>query len=67
MTTLHAALVTPLTGPLASCGQACVTGLTQWAKHAALLPPPWTGVDLDVRETGSDVGTSISAGSSSRD
>src|SRR5215469_1546464 len=61
MTTLRAALVTPLTGPLASFGKACATGLTLWAEHAALLPPPWTDVELDVRDTGSDVGTSIRA------
>ena len=59
MTSLHATLVTPLTGPLAPFGQACATGLTVWAQHAALLPPPWTDVDLDVRGTGSDVGASI--------
>src|SRR5260221_5413184 len=61
MTTLRAALVTPLTGPLAQFEQACATGLTLWAEHAARLPPPWTGVDLDVRDTGSDVNTRIRA------
>src|SRR5712691_10969235 len=61
MTTLRAALVTPLTGPLAPFGQACARGLTLWAEHAALLPPPWTDVDLEVRDTGSDVGASIRA------
>ena len=60
MTSLRAALVTPLTGPLAPFGQACATGLSLWARHAARLPP-WTGVDLDVRDTGSDVGASIRA------
>ena len=49
----------PLTGPLAPFGQACASGLTLWAEHAALLPPPWTDVDLEVRDTGSDVGASI--------
>ena len=61
MTSLRAALVTPLTGPLAPFGQACATGLSLWARHAARLPPPWTDVDLDVRDTGSDVGTGIHA------
>lgn len=61
MTSLRAALVTPLTGPLAPFGQACATGLSLWARHAALLPPPWTGVDLDVRDIGGDVGASIHA------
>src|SRR5215467_4055705 len=61
MTSLRAALVTPLTGPLAPFGQACATGLSLWARHAARLPPPWTDVDLDVRDTGSDVGASIRA------
>src|SRR5215469_1070901 len=55
MTRLRAALITPLTGPLAPFGQACATGLSLWARHAASLPPPWTGVDLDVRDIGSDV------------
>src|SRR6266581_4964236 len=60
-TNLRAALVTPLTGPLASFGQACATGLTLWARHAARLPPPWTGVELDVRDIGSDVRASMRA------
>ncbi len=61
MTSLRAALVTPWTGPLASFGQACATGLTLWAEHAARLPPPWTGVELNVRDLGSDVGASMRA------
>src|SRR5256885_380042 len=61
MTRLRAALITPLTGPLAPFGQACATGLTLWAEHTARLPPPWTGVELDVRDIGSDVGTSMRA------
>ena len=61
MTRLRAALITPLTGPLAPFGQACAIGLSLWARHAASLPPPWTGVDLDVRDTGSDVRTSMRA------
>ncbi|MBO0784278.1 MAG: ABC transporter substrate-binding protein [Ktedonobacteraceae bacterium] len=61
MTSLRATLVTPLTGPLAPFGQACATGLSLWARHAACLPPPWTNVDLNVRDTGSDVRASMRA------
>lgn len=61
MTRLRAALITPLTGPLAPFGQAGATGLALWARHAARLPPPWTGVDLDVRDSGGDVRASVHA------
>src|SRR5438105_9141854 len=61
MTTLRAALVTPLTGPLATFGRASATGLAVWAKHAARLPAPWTKVELDVRDTGSDSGAAMRA------
>jgi branched-chain amino acid transport system substrate-binding protein len=61
MTRLRATLVTPLTGPLAPFGLACAIGLTVWAEHTARLPPPWTGVDLDVRDLGSNVGASMRA------
>lgn len=61
MTSLRAALVTPLTGPLAPFGQACATGLSLWAKHAARLPPPWMDVELNVRDIGSDVRASMRA------
>src|SRR5260370_4678966 len=61
MTSLHAALVTPLTGPLAPFGQAGATGLALWARHAVSLPPPWTGVELDVRGIGSDAGAAMRA------
>jgi branched-chain amino acid transport system substrate-binding protein len=61
MSTLRAVLVTSLTGPLALYGKACATALTLWAKCAANLPLPWTGIDLDVRDTGSDVGVAIQA------
>ncbi|GHO86073.1 ABC transporter substrate-binding protein [Dictyobacter formicarum] len=52
MPKLRATLVTPLTGSLAPFGQTCATGLALWAEHAAYLPAPWTGVDLDVRDSG---------------
>jgi branched-chain amino acid transport system substrate-binding protein len=61
MTSLRAAIVTPLSGSLAPFGQACATGLMLWAKYAASLPLPWTGVELDVRDAGSDMGTSMRA------
>lgn len=61
MTSLRATLVTPLSGPLALFGQACAAGLTLWSRHAAHLPPPWTHVDLDIRDTGKDVSASIRA------
>lgn len=51
MTRLRATLVTPLSGPLAPFGRAAAAGLTLWARYAARLPPSWTGVDLDVRDT----------------
>ncbi len=61
MTRLRAALVTPLSGPLAPFGRAAAIGLALWAEHAARLPPPWTGVALDVRDTGTDPGASMRA------
>src|SRR5713226_10057552 len=61
MTKLRAALVTPLSGPLALFGRAAATGLTLWARYAANLPPPWTGVELDVRDITSDPGAAMRA------
>ncbi|HEY4385157.1 MAG TPA: ABC transporter substrate-binding protein, partial [Ktedonobacteraceae bacterium] len=61
MSSLRATLVTPLTGTLAPFGRACATGLSLWAAHAARLPLPWTRVELDVRDAGSDVGASMRA------
>ena len=61
MTKLHATLVTPLTGPLALYGRATALGLTLWAKHAANLPSPWTDVELDVRDTGSNTSATVRA------
>ena len=52
MTTLHAALVTPLTGPLGLYGKTCATALSLWAKKAAHLPADFTEVELDVQDTG---------------
>ena len=61
MTRLHATLITPLTGSLALFGRASATGLTLWAKAAANLPAPWTGVELDVRDTGDNTGATMRA------
>ena len=66
MSRLRAALVTPLTGPLAHFGRAGATALTLWAEHAADLPPPWTGVDLDVRDGGTDPGIAVHAAAGTR-
>jgi branched-chain amino acid transport system substrate-binding protein len=45
---LRAALVTPLSGPLALYGTAGAAALSVWAKHAAGLPSPSTRVELEV-------------------
>lgn len=59
MSRLHVTLVTPLTGPLALYGQASAHGLGIWARHAANLPLPWTGVDLDIRDTGQNTAAAV--------
>ena len=58
---LRAALVTPLTGPLARFGRESATALTLWADHAAELPAPWTGVDLEVWDAAPDPGAAVRA------
>ncbi|MEO8973178.1 MAG: ABC transporter substrate-binding protein [Ktedonobacteraceae bacterium] len=55
MTALHAALITPLTGPLELYGRSCATALTLWAKGAAKLPANFTEVQLDVQDTGENL------------
>lgn len=45
---LHAALVTPISGPLAQYGRASRIGLQLWAARAATLPASWRGVELEV-------------------
>ncbi len=59
MATLHAALVTPLTGPLGLYGKTCATALTLWAKKAASLPADFTEVELDVQDTGDSLNSAI--------
>jgi branched-chain amino acid transport system substrate-binding protein len=66
LTRLRAALVTPLSGPLSHFGQASATGLALWAEHAARLPPPWTGVDLTVRDTAHDPAAAMRATAATR-
>lgn len=61
MAKLRVALVTPLTGPLGLFGTTCATALTLWAKRAASLPAPWTEIELDVRDTGSNTGAAVRA------
>ncbi|GCE16794.1 ABC transporter substrate-binding protein [Dictyobacter kobayashii] len=63
---LRATLVTPLSGSLAPFGRACANGLTLWARHAAQLPPPWTGVELDVYDLGSDMAAGLQAALNTR-
>jgi len=48
MTTLRAALVTPLSGPLASFGIQGANALRVWATRAFGLAAPWTGVELEL-------------------
>ena len=60
MAHLRAALVTPLNGPLSLYGRAGATALAIWAKSPA-LPPPWTSVALDVRDTGKDIRAAMQA------
>jgi branched-chain amino acid transport system substrate-binding protein len=48
MAGLRAAVVTPLSGPLASYGLAGAAALALWAERVAELPPRWTGVELEV-------------------
>ncbi len=61
MSELRAALVTPLTGPLARFGRESAVALTLWAEHAADLPPSWTGVDLEVWDADPDPGAAMRA------
>jgi branched-chain amino acid transport system substrate-binding protein len=66
MIRLRAALVTPLSGQLAPFGRAAATGLTLWARYAARLPQPWTGVELDVHDTTADPAVAMRAAIDSR-
>ena len=56
---LRADLVTPLSGKLALFGRESAAALTLWAEHAAELPAPWTGVDLETWDADPDPGAAI--------
>ena len=62
MSELRALLVTPLSGPLARFGRATATALRLWAEEAADLPPPWGGVQLDLRDAHPDPADAIQSG-----
>lgn len=59
MSVIQAAVVTPVTGPLAMYGQAGVAALRIWAEAAANLPPPWLGVQLEVHDAHPDPATAM--------
>ena len=61
MPRLAAALVTPLTGPLARYGRATAAALRLWAGRAATLPAPWTGVALAVHDSHPDAAAAMRA------
>ncbi len=54
MSNLRAALLTPLSGPLALFGHASAMGLTLWSKHATSLPPAWKAVTLEIHNSATD-------------
>jgi branched-chain amino acid transport system substrate-binding protein len=54
LTTIRAALVTPLSGSLAGFGRAGAHALALWARSAADLPPPADRVDLSVHDAAPD-------------
>src|SRR5260370_2970784 len=66
MSNLRAALITPLTGPLALFGRASAEGLTLWSKHAAQLPLPWSSVTLEVHNSAPDTVAAMHAVLASR-
>jgi ABC-type branched-subunit amino acid transport system substrate-binding protein len=61
VTALRAALVTPLSGPLATYGLAGAAALSLWARQAAELPPRWTRVELDVFDAHPRAATAMQA------
>jgi branched-chain amino acid transport system substrate-binding protein len=58
VTALRAALVTPVSGPLAAFGLAGATALRLWSE-AAHLPPPWTTVDLELFDAHPSAGAAM--------
>ncbi len=59
MAVLRAALVTPLSGPLAGYGRAGAAALTLWAREAADLPAPYSIVDLAVSDAWPDPAAAV--------
>jgi len=59
VTALRAALVTPLSGPLAAFGQTGAAALKLWAERAAALPRPWTRVELGVLDGHPSAGAAV--------
>ncbi len=66
MSELRALLVTPLSGPLARYGRAGAAGLRLWAEQAAVLPPPWRRVRLELRDAHPDAALAMRDGLASR-
>lgn len=59
MAVLRAALVTPLSGPLAGYGRAGAAALALWAREAADLPAPYSLVDLAVSDAWPDAAAAM--------
>jgi branched-chain amino acid transport system substrate-binding protein len=59
MPALRAALVTPLSGPLARYGRSAAAALALWAREAADLPAPYSAVDLAVSDAWPDTAAAM--------
>jgi branched-chain amino acid transport system substrate-binding protein len=66
LTTIRAALVTPLSGPLAGFGRAGAHALGLWARSAAELPAPAGRVDLRVHDAAPDTTAALRAALATR-
>jgi branched-chain amino acid transport system substrate-binding protein len=66
VTVLRAALVTPLSGPLAPYGRAGAAALRLWAERGARLPPPWRRVELMVLDAHPSTATAVRAALAAR-
>ncbi|MQA86402.1 MAG: ABC transporter substrate-binding protein [Streptosporangiales bacterium] len=64
--TVRAALVTPLSGPLAGFGRVGVHALELWARSAAELPRPFRGVELTVHDSSPDAAAAVRAALTTR-
>jgi len=54
-------VVTPLSGKLGLFGRESAAALALWAEHAAELPAPWSGVDLEVWDADPDPAAAMQA------